>query len=93
MTVTHPALQLAVHPAVVRPTESPYLPAGQDVHDEAPLREYCPKGHLMAVELTLPAGQEKPALQLPLHPVVDSAVVFPNFPAGQGEHDAAPLKE
>ncbi len=52
----NPALQLAVHPAVVRPTETPYLPAGQDVHDEAPLREYCPRGQADAVELTLPAG-------------------------------------
>jgi hypothetical protein len=61
----YPALQLPVHPAVVKPAVDPYRPAGQFVHVTAAPVLYCPaaQGAVQAavgrpwVDPYVPAGQ------------------------------------
>ena len=65
------------------------VPAGQDAHvvnrvltlATAPARAYLPAGHSPA------------PVSGPEHASVGSPIVEPNFPAGQGVHVAAPVRE
>jgi hypothetical protein len=84
----HSPLQLAVE----RPVELPYVPKGQLVHAPAPPTEYVPRGQSTAVELVDPAGQLKPAEQLPLQATEPRAGVAPNSPGGQLLQEAAPAR-
>ncbi len=61
----YPAWQAPVQAAVVNLGSDPNLPAGQSVHDSAPLKLYVPAEHL-AVGNRLPAGQLYPAVQGPV---------------------------
>ena len=62
-----PALHGPLQLKFVRPGVAPYSPALQFVHDDAPATEYCPAGHIVAVDDTEPAGHAYPATHGPLH--------------------------
>ena len=70
----------AVQPAVVRPAELPYTPAGHSVHAPAPARLYCPAAHRVAVADVDPAGQAYPAMHAPLQLDPVSPPTDPNLP-------------
>ena len=55
----------------------PNSPAGHAVHTPAPVNEYWPAAHGVAVELVEPSGQAYPALQLPLQPESASPARLP----------------
>jgi hypothetical protein len=70
-----------VHALVFNATVAPYRPAGHSVHVPAPPKLYVPTPHTLAVAFVLPAGQEYPAVQLPLQAAV-AAPAAPHVPAG-----------
>jgi hypothetical protein len=56
---------------------------------EAPARLYFPEGHIACVGIVDPATHAYPALQLPLHPALDSPPTKPYRPAGHRPLHAA----
>ncbi len=92
----YPAVQVPLHAAVLKPTADTLnqVPAGQSVHDPALATLYLPAGHTDAVALVEPAGQEYPAVQVPLHAAVlkPTADTLNQVPAGQSLHAPAPAR-
>ena len=76
-----PAGHGAVHALVFNATVAPYRPAGQDEHVPAPPKLYVPTPQTLAVAFVLPAGQEYPAVQLPLQAALATPAA-PHVPAG-----------
>ncbi len=61
----YPAVQLLLHAAAVGRLFQ--VPAGQLVQTAAPTKLYVPTGHCCSYWDVAPAGQKKPAAQLPVH--------------------------
>jgi hypothetical protein len=71
-----PAGHGAVQVATVRPSVSPYFPAGQFVHAPALAELYFPEEHFDSVALLDPAAHAYPAVHAP----EQDAVVNPSVP-------------
>ena len=71
----------------------PYKPAAHSVQDDDPTALHLPAPHTACVADVEPAGQEYPAVQLPVQSAVVNPDVLPNRPALQGLNVTAPASE
>ena len=64
-----PAEQRPLQAGVPTAAVDPYRPMGHAMQTHAPVRLYCPAGHMDAVAVVDWEGQMKPAVQLPVQAV------------------------
>ena len=91
-THAYPAEHCPLQAAEVIPAVDPYNPAGQGVHDPAPLRLKVPAGHKDVTGLVEPAGHAYPAAQLPEQPgeVAPGAPQDPELQRPEQEEEGRP---
>ena len=73
----YPGSHDPLHADDVSPGPAPYVPVEHGVHDDAPVVEYCPAGHVIGHDDVEPTAHAQPAWHSPLQLDVVAPLVEP----------------